>query len=123
MEFRNHTKDKSEREIEDGMDGLIEANQGHHPKLATDFPRVILEEDIPGPVAAVETKIIDPNAIAAAATANSGITNTTGLYYNSDDPTPFIQQIQHLRWNPNMNTRKTMMMIRIMMMTMNKLRK
>ena len=48
---------------------------------------MLLEEDIPGPVADVETKIIDPNTISAAAATNSGIKNTTGVYDDSKSPT------------------------------------
>ena len=51
---------------------------------------MLLEEDIPVPVAAVETKILDPNTIAAAAATNSGIANTTGVYYDSNSPTPIF---------------------------------
>ena len=49
---------------------------------------MLLEEDTPGPVAAMETKTLDPNAIAAAATTNSVIKNTTGVYAGNDYTTP-----------------------------------
>ena len=51
---------------------------------------MLLEEETPGPVTAVDTEIIDPNTIAAAAAANSGITDTTGLYDESNSPTPIV---------------------------------
>ena len=51
---------------------------------------MILEEDTPGPVVVVETRILDSNTITAAADDNSGITNTTGVYDDSDYPTPIF---------------------------------
>ena len=48
---------------------------------------MILEEDNPGPVAAVETKTIYTNAISAIAADNSGITNNTEVYNYSKHPT------------------------------------
>ena len=88
---------------------------------------MLLEEYI-----TADTEIIDPNAIATAAAANSGITNTTGVYDVRYAPTPFLESTQHLRWNPTqhlrrnltVNMRKMMMMMTIMMiMTMAKSRK
>ena len=38
----------------------------------------------------METKILDPNTIVAVTDANSGIANTTVVYYNSDAPTPIF---------------------------------
>ena len=38
----------------------------------------------------MEIEILDPNNIAAAAAANSGIKNTTGLYDDSYAPTPIF---------------------------------
>ena len=49
---------------------------------------MLLEEDTPGPVSATEKKTLDPNAIAAAATTNSVIKNTKGVYDDSDYTTP-----------------------------------
>ena len=49
---------------------------------------MLLEEDTPGSIAAVETKILGPKNIAALAAANSVIKNTTGLYDCSNAPTP-----------------------------------
>ena len=34
LELRNCTKSKFEWDIEDDLDGIIEADPGHHPKLA-----------------------------------------------------------------------------------------
>ena len=51
---------------------------------------MILEEDTSGLVVAVETYILDPNAIAAVAAANSDITNTTGVHYDRNAPTPIF---------------------------------
>ena len=51
------------------------------------FPGVLLEEDNPGPVAAVETKTLDPNVISDAASSNSSIKHITGLRGDSDAPT------------------------------------
>ena len=51
---------------------------------------MLLGEDNPGPVATVETEILDPNAIAAIAVDNSGITNTIGVYDDRDAPTPIF---------------------------------
>ena len=39
----------------------------------------------------METKKIDPNATATAAADNSGITNTTGVYDDSNAPTPILK--------------------------------
>ena len=40
------------------------------------------------PKDAAENKTFDPNDIASVSDANSGITNTTGVYDDSDYPTP-----------------------------------
>ena len=90
MEFNNRTRENFDWYIEYELDGLIDPDHGSHPELAAELPRVLLEEDIPGPVAAMEIEILDPNIIAAAAAANSGIKNTTGLYDDSYDPTPIF---------------------------------
>ena len=58
--------------------------------LDTELPGVLLDEYTLDPVAAVETKILDPNAIAADADDNSGISNITGVYDNSNAPTPIF---------------------------------
>ena len=49
-----------------------------------------MEENTPGHVAAVETEIIYPNYINSAADANSGITNTIGVFEDSDAPYPIF---------------------------------
>ena len=87
MEFRNRTREKFCWATEDDLDGLLYPDHGSHPELAADSPGLILEEDVPGPVSSMETKILDPNVISAAAATNSGITNTTGLYDDSNAPT------------------------------------
>ena len=51
---------------------------------------MFLDEEIPGPVTAVETKIIDPNAIATADDVNNSTTNTTVVYDNSKAPNPIF---------------------------------
>ena len=51
---------------------------------------MLLEEYIPGHVTAAETEIIDPNTIAAAAAANSGIINNTWVYDDSNATTPIF---------------------------------
>ena len=51
---------------------------------------MLLEEDIPGPISALDTEILDPNTISAAATSNSGIANSTVVYDDIDDPTPIF---------------------------------
>ena len=84
MEFRNRTKEKVNRDTEDELDVLLDPDHGRHPELAAEFPGGLLEEDNRGPFAAVETKILDPNTIVAAAAANIGIKNTTGVYDDSD---------------------------------------
>ena len=91
MEFRNLTRENFDWDTEDEVYGLLEPDHGIHPELATEFPGVLLEEEIPGPVAAVEAEILYPNAIDAAAAANSGIVNTTGVYDGDDSPSPFLQ--------------------------------
>ena len=50
-----------------------------------------MEEDNPGPTAAVEIKILDPNTIADTSATNSGITNTTGVYDNSNTTTTIFK--------------------------------
>ena len=77
LEFRNRTKETIDWDNEDEQDGLIETDPGIHTELVPEFTVVLLEEDTPGPVAAVETKTLDTNSIAAPVAANSGITNTT----------------------------------------------
>ena len=61
-------------------DVLIYPDPVSHPKLSAELQGVLLEEDTPGPVVSVDIKILDPNVIATSAAANSGITNTTGVY-------------------------------------------
>ena len=51
---------------------------------------MLLEEYIPGHVAASENVIIDPNTIASATASNSGITNITGVYDDSNATTPIF---------------------------------
>ena len=55
LELSNCTREKSDWYTEDYLDGLLETEHGSHPELAAEFPGLILEEDIPGPVADVET--------------------------------------------------------------------
>ena len=91
MEFRNLTIDFFDWYTEYELYGLIDPYTGSHPELAADFPGVLLEEYTPGPVDTVGTKILDPNAIASAADANSGITNTTGGYDYSTAPITILK--------------------------------
>ena len=91
MDFRNRTKEIFDWDTQDDLGVLIEQDPGSHPDLAADFRQVILEEDTPIPIAAVETKTFFRNAIAAAASATSGIKNTTGFYYDRDSPTPIFK--------------------------------
>ena len=69
LEFRNRTKEKLDQDIKYDLDGLLETDIGIHPELVNEFPVVLLKEDNPDPVAALETKILDPNTITAAAAA------------------------------------------------------
>ena len=48
---------------------------------------LLLEEDTPCIVAAVETEILEPNAIVDASATNSDITNTIRVYYYSNTTT------------------------------------
>ena len=91
MEFKNRTRENFDWYIEYDLDGLIDPDHGSHPELAAELPGVLLEEDIPRPVAAMEIEILDPNNIAAAAAANRGIKNTTGLYDDIYAPTPIFK--------------------------------
>ena len=68
----------------------IESYPGIHPELASEYPGVILQENTPGHVAAVETKIIDPNTITSANFSNNDITNTTSMSDDNDTPTPIF---------------------------------
>ena len=90
MDVRNRTKENFDWDTEDDLYSLIETDPGSHPELDYWFPGLLVEEDIPGPVAAVETKKLDPNDIAATASDNSGIKNTTGVYDDSNTPTPIF---------------------------------
>ena len=58
---------------------MIEAGLRYHPKLATDLLGVILEEEIPGLLEAVESKVIDKNSIASDADTNSRIVHIPGV--------------------------------------------
>ena len=93
---------------------------------------MLLEEDIQDPVAAVETEILDPKAITAVIVANSGITNTTGVYGDNKshtlifttNPTPEAKPDPIPENKPTKNMSTTMkMMTKIMIMTMTKSRK
>ena len=90
MKFRNFTKENFDWGAEDDLGGLIDPYPGSHPELDTELPVVLLEDDTPGPVSAVETKTLDPNAIATASSDNSGIINTKGFYDYSNAPTPIF---------------------------------
>ena len=61
------------------MDGLVEDELGRHPKLANDFPVLIIEAEITGTGDAIGVKTIDRNAVDVAATADSIIVNTPGV--------------------------------------------
>ena len=87
----NRTREIFDWDTEDDLDGLLQPDHGSHPEFANYFQGVLLEEDIPGSVTAVETKILDPNTIAAATSGNSCITNTTEVYDDSDATTPFLK--------------------------------
>ena len=50
LEFRNHTKNKFDWDIEDDLDIFIDPDPILHPNLSSEFPGVILEEDTPGPI-------------------------------------------------------------------------
>ena len=90
MEFRNHTREFFDWDTEDDLDGLLEPYHGSHPDLDYDLPGVLLEEDIPGPVAAAENEILDLNTIDAVANINGGITNKTVVCDYSNAPTPIF---------------------------------
>ena len=93
MESRNRTNYKFEWDIEDDLDGFIEADKGHNSKLATDFPGLILEDNIPGSVNLVGAKVTKNIGIAAADYNNSGIVNTPVVCvdYNGS-PTPILKR-------------------------------
>ena len=91
LDFRKRTREKFDWNIEDELDGLLELEHEIHTELAYEFPGELLEENIPGPVAFMETKILEPNDISSAAAANSSIINTRGVYYGIDNPTPFLK--------------------------------
>ena len=86
LEFRNQGQESFYWDTEDDLDGLLDPDHGSHPELAAELPGVLLEEDNPGPVSAVDTKILYPYSISTAAAYNSVIKNTTGLYDDSDAP-------------------------------------
>ena len=90
MEFRNCTKHFFDWDTEDDLDELIDPDIGSHPELAAESSGMLLEEDTPCPVYAVQNEKIDPNNIATADGAKSGIKNTTGVYDYSDDPNPIF---------------------------------
>ena len=92
MEFRNRTREIFDWDTEDDLNCLLEPDHRRHPELAAEFPVVLLEEDIPGLVATMETEILEPNASAAEAadTSNSGIKNTTGVYDAINTLTPIF---------------------------------
>ena len=69
------------------MDGLLESDHGIHPDIVVELTVVLLQEDITGPAAAVETEILDPTTITTAADYNISITNTTRAYDDIYDPT------------------------------------
>ena len=91
LEFKNHTKEIFYWGTEDDLYFHLEPDPGTPTKLADDFSGVILEEDNLEPVAALETKILDPNDITTSAAANSGIKNITGVYYDSNTTTNILQ--------------------------------
>ena len=92
LEFENRTTEKN-WDTKDDLDCQIKTDNIIHPELSADFPGVLLEEDIPDNVAAVDTETLEPNSIAASADANSGIKNTTGVYYDSAAPTPLLSTV------------------------------
>ena len=61
------------------MDGLVEDELGRHPKLANDFPVLIIEAEITDTGDAIGVKTIDRNVADVAATADSIIVHTPGV--------------------------------------------
>ena len=68
------------------MDGLVEDELGRHPKLADDFPVLIIEEELTGTVDVMGAKTIARNYIDVAATADSRIVHTPGVCNDNGAP-------------------------------------
>ena len=66
---------------------------GSHPELSADFPVVIIEEYILGPVSAMETETLDPNIFASTYASNSVITNNLCVCDDRGDTTPIFAPI------------------------------
>ena len=75
---------------------LIEIDTGKHPKLATEFLGVLLEEDNIGPITVVENETPEPNDISSANAAdfNSVSTPNPGVYGGIETPTPIFLPIK-----------------------------
>ena len=90
LNFWNHTKETFHWDTEDDLDGLIEPDLVSHTELAAKLPGLLLEKYTPGPVSPIDIETLDPKNIDAAAVDNSGITNNTGVYDDTDTPTPIF---------------------------------
>ena len=78
--FRNRNKEKYEWYIEDYLDDLIGDDPGIHPELADEFPGVILEEELSGPV---EAEGNNGNGISSASSNNSVIVHNPVLCFGT----------------------------------------
>ena len=65
---------------------MVEDELGRHPKLADDFPVLIIEEELTGTVDVTGAKTIARNYIDVAATADSRILHTPGVCGDNGAP-------------------------------------
>ena len=91
IEYKNRKNEPFEWTYEDDLDGLVEeVAEAPLPDVPAEFPGVLLESDLEGPVDAVEEEPENAEAAMEAAAANAGLTNATAadILAGADLPPP-----------------------------------
>ena len=119
LEFRSRIREFFDWDTEYELDVVLDPDYGSYSELAAEIPGVLLEEDIPGTVAAVETEIIHPKTFPLPLLVIVALQIPQECMMTAMIPPPFLKSTQHnkdLRRNQTQHQRLNLMII--MMMTM-----
>ena len=112
MDLKNCTKRFFDKGTEYDLDVLIDPDPGSHPVLVSELPVLILDENTPYQITAMETNTLVPSSIADFSDANRCNTHNTVVCDNNEAPAPILHQsTQHPIFNLIMNMRTTRMMM------------